>query len=73
MLVGSLFSLTIAIDKYYSAIATAREIDQQLPEFKLDTVGIPTVSLVCGTLGVMLLVASVILIANSFRPANPEG
>ena len=73
MLVVSLFCLTIAADKYYSAVATAREFAELSPEIELDSVNIPTVSLVCGTLGVMLLVASVILIAKSFRPAEPEG
>lgn len=73
MLVGSLFCLIVAADKYYSAILTARELAQQLPGVEFVSVDIPTVSLVCGTLGVMLLVASVILIAQSFRSAEPEG
>ena len=72
MFVGSLFCLTIAADKYYSAVVTAREITETLPEVEFVSVNIPAVSLVCGTLGVMLLVASVILIAKSFRPAEPE-
>jgi len=58
-----------------SLIKSERSINaltEELPEFELDSVGIPTVSLICGTLGVMLLVASVILIAKSFRPAEPE-
>ena len=73
MLVGSLFCLTIAADKYYSAVARAREFAELSLEVEFVSAGIPTVSLVCGTLGVMLLVASVILIAKSFRPAKPEG
>ena len=72
MLVGSLFCLTVAADKYYSAVVTANALTEELPEIELDSVGIPTVSLVCGTLGVTLFVASVISIAKSFQPAEPE-
>ena len=72
MLVGSLFCLTVAADKYYSAVVTANALTEELPKIELDSVGIPTVSLVCGTLGVTLFVASVILIAKSFQPAEPE-
>ena len=72
MLVGSLFCLAIAADKYYSASENARVFLEEAPEIELVSVSIPTESLVCGTLGVMLLVASVILIAKSFRSAEPE-
>ena len=57
----------IAGDKYYSAIKTAEEISERMPGFQLESVGIPTVTVVCGTIGVMLLVAGVILIAKSFQ------
>ena len=72
MFVGSLFCLTIAADKYYRAFIKARALAEAWPELEYVSVSIPTESLVCGTLGVMLLVASVILIAKSFRPAEPE-
>ena len=57
MFVGSLFSLTIAADRYYTAIATARKYTAEtLPEVEFVSAGIPTVSLVCGTIGVLSLI-----------------
>ena len=70
--VCSLICLTIAGDKYYSAIATANELAETMPGFNLESVDIPTVTWVCGTIGVMLLVAGVILIANSFRQIESD-
>ena len=70
--VGSLFCLTIAVDKYYSAMKTADELAKVMQGFEIESVGIPTVTIVCGALGVMLLVAGVILIAKSFRKVEPD-
>ena len=70
--VCSLICLVIAADKYYSAIATASELSKEIPGFELESVGIPNVTLACGTVGVMLLVASVILIFNSFRQIESD-
>ena len=74
--VCSLICLVIAVDKYYSAIATATvaasELAKEIPGFELESVGIPNVTLACGTVGVMLLVASVILIFNSFRQIESD-
>ncbi len=74
--VCSLICLVIAADKYYSAIATATvaasELAKEIPGFELESVGIPNVTLACGTVGVMLLVASVILIFNSFRQIESD-
>ena len=72
ILVVALFCLTVAVDKYYSAIKTAEELAKAMPGFELEATGIPAVSLVCGALGVMLLVASVILISKSFRQVEAE-
>ena len=74
--VCSLICLVIAADKYYSAIATATvaasELAKEIPGFELESVGIPNVTLACGTVGVMLLVASVILNFNSFRQIESD-
>lgn len=70
--VCSLFCLTIAVDKYYSAIITAEEFSKAVPGFELESVGIPTVTVVCGTIGVMLLVTGVILIVKSFQQAKSD-
>ena len=70
--VVSLFCLTLAADKYYSAIKTAEEVSKAMPGFKLESVGIPTVTVVSGALGVMLLVAGLILIAKSFQEVKSD-
>ena len=72
ILVGGLFCLTIAVDKYYSAMKTAKELSKMMPGFELESVAIPTETIVCGAVGVMLLVAGVILIAKSFQQVESD-
>ena len=67
---AALFCLTIAVDKYYSAMVTAEVMSKRLHGFELESVGIPTETVVCGAVGVMLLVAGLILIGKSFRAAD---
>ena len=43
-----------------------------LPGFELESVGIPTVTIVCGAIGVMLLVAGLILIVKSFQQGETD-
>jgi uncharacterized membrane protein SpoIIM required for sporulation len=69
--VCALFCLVVAVDKYYSAVKTAEALTERMPGFVLEQVSIPTVSLVTGFIGVMLLVAGVICVVQSFQsPAN---
>ena len=70
--VCSLFCLIYAVDKYYTAVKLAEAISQRMPGFALESTRIPIVSIVSGTVGVMLLVASLILIVNSFRAVDSE-
>ena len=70
--VCALCCLTIAGDKYYSAVKTAEEFSKRMPAFELESVGIPTAAIVCGTIGVMLLVAGSILILKSFRKVETD-
>lgn len=70
--VCSLFCLTLAVDKYYSATKTADAVAKAMPGFELESVGIPTVTIVCGAIGVTLLVAGLILIAKSFQQAEAD-
>ena len=70
--VGALFCLTIAVDKYYSAVKTANELSKAMRGFEVESVGIPTITIVCGALGVMLLVAGVSLIAKSFQEVESD-
>ncbi len=74
ILVCALICLTIAVDKYYSAIATAtaKLAAEKMPGFQLESVAIPPVTMTCGAVGMMLMVTSVILIAKSFRPAETQ-
>lgn len=65
--VCSLLCLTIAVDKYYSAIITAEGVSEAMPGFELESVGIPMMAIVCGAVGVMLLVCGLILIVKSFQ------
>ena len=71
--VCSLFCLTIAGDKYYLSIKNAKKLSQMMPGFELESVGIPIVTIVCGAIGVMLLVAGLILIVKSFQQADSDG
>ena len=70
--VCALFCLTVAVDKYYSALKTADAVSKSMPGFELESVGIPTATIMCGAVGVMLLVAGLILIVKSFRPVDAD-
>ena len=67
-----MFCLTVAVDKYYSAMKTAEAVSEAMRGIQLESVGIPTVTIVCGAIGVMLLVAGLILIVKSFQEAKTD-
>ena len=72
ILVCSLFCLTIAVDNYYSALKSAEEVAKAMPWFELESVGIPIETIVCGAVGVMLLVTGLILIVKSFQKVESD-
>ena len=57
----------IAVQKYYSAIATAQAIAERIEEIEFESAGLPIETTVCGLAGVMLLVAGLRLLYESRR------
>lgn len=68
--VCGLFCLAVAADKYYSMVKTAEVFAARVKTFELESVGIPTETIVCGFFGVMLLVGGVVCIRRSFQEAD---
>jgi len=56
--------LIIAVERYYSALATAKQVAEMLEGVEFESVGIPIESTVCALAGGAMLVAGVILIAG---------
>ncbi len=57
----------IAVQKYNNAIATAKAIADRIQGIEFESAGVPIETSVCGLAGVMLLVAGLILLLESFR------
>ena len=70
----SAICLIIAIERYYSALATAKQVAEMLEGVEFESVGIPIESIVCGLAGGVMLVAGVILIAErNHEPDQTSG
>ena len=59
--------LTIAVERYYATVRTAKAVAEQIRGFEIDSVGIPRETIVCGLAGIVLLVAGANLLFESFR------
>ena len=66
--------VTIAIERYYSSVATAEAIAEQLEGVEFDSVSLPMVSKVCGFAGLVMLVAGGKLVVDSLtsKTNNPD-
>ena len=57
--------LTIAAERYYSAVQTATAIAEQIEGVEFESASLPTVSIVCGLVGIVMLVAGVRLLIDA--------
>ena len=72
MIACAAICLTIAIERYYSAVATAKAIAERLEGIEFASVEPPRVSYVCGFTGVILLVAGLRLLFESRHHSKSE-
>lgn len=63
--------LTVAIERYYSAVQTAKAIAERLDGIEFESVALPNVSMVCGFAGVMLLIAGARMLFESRHSSEP--
>ena len=67
MIVCSVICVLIAYERYSTAKATAKAIAEELEGVEFVSVGWPVTSIFAATLGVVLLVAGVKCVADSFQ------
>jgi len=67
MIVCAAICLTIAIERYYSAIQTAEALAEILDGIEFESVSMPTVTKVCGFVGILLLVGGLRMLFDSLR------
>ena len=60
----------IAIQKYYSAVETAKAVADQIQGVEFDSVALPIESNVCGFIGILMLVAGTKLLFESRHHSN---
>lgn len=64
--------LTIAFERYYSVVQTAKAIAEQIEGVEFESVAMPTVSAVCGFAGVVLLAAGLRMLFESRHANKPD-
>ena len=65
---------TVAMERYNSAVTTAKAIADQIEGMEFESVGMPLVSSVCGLAAIVLLVAGAKVLFDSRhldKPKNP--
>ena len=74
LLACSAICLTIAIQNYISEVQTAKAIADLIEEVEFESVRMPIETIVCGLVGIMLLVAGARLLFESMRkPKSDSG
>ena len=71
LLACSAICLIIAIERYQSAVLTAKTIAEQLDGIEFESVGVPLVSIVMGFVAVVLFAAGIRLVFES-RASDSE-
>lgn len=64
--------LTIAFERYYSAVQTAKAFADLFEGIEFSSVSIPMVSKVCGVAGVVMLVAGILLLFDTFKGKSEQ-
>lgn len=64
--------ITIAIQKYSNAVATAKAVAEHLQGIELESVTMPIETTVCGFAGILMLVAGVRLLFESRHHSGKE-
>ena len=73
LLAGSAICFIISVERYLTAVRTAKAIMAQIDGVEFESVAVPIETTVCGLVGVVFLVAGFRLLFESFRnrpPAN---